>query len=172
MGWAFSLKSATWGQYMHAIIINFTCMLTVSPQDGGGDIDWSAVELAANPQRPLKRQRSWAVRACILLSLPVVISCVFFGLIYLRMEQATGNIYDETLITYTMGQRAVRTCSTACNPSTPRHSFRVHARLNFLSCHLCGVWERRCRWRDPEATRTRYMFSWSPWYAADADRVP
>jgi hypothetical protein len=62
-------------------------------------------------RRPLKRHRLWGLGVCIRLSIPLLISCMFFGLIYLRMSQSTHDIYKSSLVAHAMGDRTVCQCS-------------------------------------------------------------
>lgn len=80
-------------------------------QDAVGDIDWSAVEFASVERRPLKRHRVWGIGVCIRLSMPLLVSCLFFTLIYLRMSLSTRNIYSSSEVAHAMGDRTVRSAT-------------------------------------------------------------
>lgn len=57
--------------------------------------------------RVLKRHHGWAVAVCIKLSVPLLICCVFFGLVYLRMNRVTQDTYTSSVVTTVMGDRTV-----------------------------------------------------------------
>ena len=44
---------------------------------------------------------------CIKLSLPLLVSCVFFGLVYFRMQSVTTATYQSSMVTTLMGGRTV-----------------------------------------------------------------
>ena len=62
---------------------------------------------ASTAPRKLKRHHGWAVAVCIKLSVPLLICCVFFGLVYLRMNRVTQDTYTSSVVTTVMGDRTV-----------------------------------------------------------------
>lgn len=58
--------------------------------------------------RKLRRNRWWTIGVCLKLTLPLLLSCSFFGLVYLRMAQVTEDTYSSSLVTSIMGDRTVR----------------------------------------------------------------
>jgi hypothetical protein len=63
--------------------------------------------------RKLRRNRWWTIGVCLKLTLPLLLSCSFFGLVYLRMAQVTEDTHSSSLVTSIMGDRTVR-CVCVC----------------------------------------------------------
>jgi hypothetical protein len=56
----------------------------------------------------MARHFGWATRVCWQLSIPLVVSCVFFSMIYFTMDSVTKDTNTSAQIAKTMGDRVVR----------------------------------------------------------------
>ena len=73
-----------------------------------GDIDWSAVGFNAVPaKRSMNRHRGWAVSVCLRLSLPLLLSCLMFGIIYVHMRDTTMSAYKDSMVSHAISGRTV-----------------------------------------------------------------
>jgi hypothetical protein len=103
------------------------------------------------------------VGVCIKLSLPLLVSCVFFGLVYFRMQSVTTATYQSSMVTTLMGGRTVSVVVVAVFRVRPVGPSRgvcqlalsllsglklmrslvgvVVLRLSFGTC-ACGCWRR------------------------------
>lgn len=123
-------------------------------QEVVGDIDWSTVGFSARTaKRNMKRQRVWAVGVCFKLSLPLLLSCLMTGIIYVHMRDTTMSAHKESLVSHAFSGRAVSCEGSHATEPAPlqvvRHACTLPPEL-IMACHcaclsLCwwvGSW--RC----------------------------
>jgi hypothetical protein len=77
-------------------------------QDTVADIDWSTVEFTHKEARPLKRHYFWATRVCFQLSVPLLVSSIFFGMLYVSLNSVTQSTHISSQVAKAMGDRTVR----------------------------------------------------------------
>ena len=83
-------------------------------------IDWSQIDFSKAAERPMKRSRMWSFVVCLKLSLPLLLTCVFFGSTYLAGVDFNSNIELDGKVAFMLDTRKVRACVCVC------------ARLNFI----------------------------------------